>query len=432
MARSLAEWLEWQQLQHPRAIDLGLERVRGVAQRLGLLPVRVPVAIVGGTNGKGSTATTLASLLQAAGVRTGLFTSPHLVRYNERIWIDGVEAGDQALCSAFERIEAVRAGTSLTFFEYNALAALEVFARGAAGAVVLEVGLGGRLDATNIVDADVAVLCSVGMDHMDWLGDTPELIAREKAGIFRSGRPVVLGTSQMPAAVFAHAADLGCELHVAEHDFHWSDDGRGWRFSHDVHGARRGDRALQLRALPPPRLAGTIQYRNAATALEAWCVLHAVRGDSVAPPSEAAAAAGLRRVSLAGRMQVVDRGAEWILDVAHNPPAAEVLAAELHRRPAARRTLAVFGMLGDKDVAGVARHLDVPVDEWLLCPTDGARGLDTAQVAERMGAVRGERRAFASVAAACEHALRTASCGDRVLVCGSFHVVGPALHCLGL
>ena len=427
MARSLAGWLDWQQQQHPRAIELGLERVREVAQRMQLLPPRVPVAIVGGTNGKGSTATTLAALLQAAGLRTGLFTSPHLVHYNERVQLDGRPVDEAALCAAFERIETCRAGISLTFFEYNALAALEVFARGAAAAVVLEVGLGGRLDATNIVAADVAVLCSVGMDHMDWLGDTLEQIGREKAGIFRGAQRAVLGTAAMPASVYERAAELGCDLRIAERDFSWSllSDGQ-WQFEH------RGTAALRLGPLPAPRLAGAIQYRNTATALAAWCALHAARPDAVPVPDRVAAVAGISRVRLPGRMQVLERDAEWILDVAHNRPAAEVLAAELRLRRAARRTFAVFGMLGDKDVSGVTQQLDPLVDQWLLCPTGTERGLDVAQLSQHMGSVRGERRGFASVGEACAYAQRLAGSGDRVLVCGSFHVVGPALRCLGL
>lgn len=427
MARTLAEWLDWQQQQHPRAIDLGLERVRSVAQRMGLLPLRVPAAIVGGTNGKGSTSTTLAALLTAAGRRTGLFTSPHLVHYNERIQLDGRPVDDAALCAAFARIEACSAGTTLTFFEYNALAALEVFAQGGADAVVLEVGLGGRLDATNIVDADTAVLCSVGMDHMDWLGDSLEQIGREKAGIFRGGQRVVLGTADLPASVHAAVEALGCRVRIAERDFRWllQPDGSWWLEIDDADPVRLGP-------LPAPQLAGAIQYRNAATALAAWHALHAARPDAIPRPSLPAASAGLARVRLPGRMQVVRPGAEWLLDVAHNAPAAAVLAEELRRRAPARRTVAIFGMLADKSVQDVTRMLDGLVDEWWLCPTGEGRGLDVAQLSGRMGTTRGVRRECVSVEQACALALRETAAGERVLVCGSFHVVGPALRCLGL
>lgn len=427
MARALAEWLDWQQRQHPHAIDLGLDRVRGVALRMGLLPLRVPAAIVGGTNGKGSTATTLAALLTAAGRRTGLFTSPHLIHYNERIRIDGEPVEDAGLCAAFERIEAATAGTSLTFFEYNALAALEVFARRNVDAVVLEVGLGGRLDATNIVDADVAVLCSVGMDHMEWLGATVEQIGREKAGIFRAGQRVVLGTAVLPDPVYAVAEMLGCELQVAGREFRWRRQSNGqWWFE------QAGAVPPTVGPLPAPQLAGDIQYCNAATALAAWSALHAARPVGIPPPTLAAASAGINHVRLPGRMQVVQRDAEWILDVAHNAPAAEVLAAELRRRGGPRRTVAIFGMLGDKAVQDVTQILDGVVDEWWLCPTGEGRGLDPAELSRRMGKTRGSRREFLSVDEACSVALRETGPGERVLVCGSFHIVGPALHCLGL
>jgi dihydrofolate synthase/folylpolyglutamate synthase len=210
--RSLAEWLEQQQKSHPSAIDLDLTRVRGVAQRLGLLPPPYRVITVAGTNGKGSTVAFLDALVRAAGKRTGRFTSPHLVRYNERICIDGQEAADDALIASFERIEAARGDTTLTFFEYNALAALDLFSRVPVDVAVLEVGLGGRLDATNIVDADVGVVCSIGLDHVEWLGDSLEQIGREKAGIFRTGRPAVLGSAAMPASVGKAIDDIGARL----------------------------------------------------------------------------------------------------------------------------------------------------------------------------------------------------------------------------
>jgi dihydrofolate synthase / folylpolyglutamate synthase len=413
--RTLAEWLSYQQALHPRSIDLGLERVRAVADRLALVPPAGRVAIVGGTNGKGSTAALLAALAQSHGARTGLFTSPHLLRYHERIRVDGVEPDDAQLCAAFERIEAARGGESLTYFEFNTLAALLLFRAAAVEATVLEVGLGGRLDATNIVDADVAVLCSVGLDHCDWLGDTLEQIGAEKAGIFRAGRAAVLGDAALPATVGATLAALGVEPLVATRDFEWRihDDGR-W----DYHAG-----GLELAALPPPSLAGGIQYRNAAVALRAFTVLHAPR-----VPVAAAVAAALRSVRLPGRLQFVPGAIEWVFDVAHNEAAAVVLAAELMARPVRGRTLAVFGMLADKDVPAVARMLDPLVDHWLLCTLEGERALAASQLHERMGTLHGTVECAADVATACARAGRLARSGDRVLVCGSFHTVGPALE----
>jgi dihydrofolate synthase/folylpolyglutamate synthase len=399
--------------------------VRAVALRLGLLPLRVPAVLVGGTNGKGSTATTLATLLHAAGLRTGLFTSPHLIDYNERIRVDGRPADDAALCAAFERIEAASGTTSLSFFEYNALAALELCARAGVQSMVLEVGLGGRLDATNIVDADVAVLCSIGLDHTEWLGATLELIGAEKAGIFRAGGRVVLATDELPHTVFDALAELQCRVRLAGRDFDWQlqDDGQ-WSWRCDGHAP--------LGPLPPPRLWGAVQYRNAAAALAAWQALHEAQPERVPAPTLAAATRGLQSVTLPGRLQVLERGAEWVLDVAHNVPAAQVLIEALRTRAPARRTCVIFGMLGDKDVAGVTAVLEPLVDEWWLCGIDAPRGLTAAALGERMGTTRAPRRAFADVPAACAQALRTLQAGERVLVCGSFHIVGPALQSLGV
>lgn len=413
--RTLEEWLSYQQSLHPRSIDLGLERVRAVAGRLALLPLAGRVAIVGGTNGKGSTAALLAALARAHGARTGLFTSPHLLRYHERMHVDGVEPDDAQLCAAFERIEAARGGESLTYFEFNTLAALLLFRAAAVEVTVLEVGLGGRLDATNIVDADVAVLCSVGLDHRDWLGDTLEQIGAEKAGIFRSGRTVVLGDAAMPATVAAKLAALEVKPLVAGADFSWQvhADGR-WDYRADE---------TELASLPPPALQGSIQYRNAAVALRSYAALQPAH-----PPRAAAVAAALRSVALPGRMQFVPGEVEWVFDVAHNEAAAAVLAAELRSRPPRGRTLAVFGMLEDKDAHAVAAQLADVVDRWLLCTPEGARALGASALQERMGPVRGTSETLGDVAEACERAARLARPGDRVLVCGSFHTVGPALR----
>ncbi|MGH8142939.1 MAG: bifunctional folylpolyglutamate synthase/dihydrofolate synthase, partial [Steroidobacteraceae bacterium] len=308
--RSLEQWLDYQQGTHSQTIDLSLERVRAVAARLGLLQQRCPIAIVGGTNGKGSTATALAALLSACGWRTGLFTSPHLLSYNERVRIDGDMVSDAQLIGAFERIEAVRGEITLTYFEYNTLAALEVFRRAEVASMVLEVGLGGRLDATNILDADVAVVCSVGLDHRDWLGDTVEQIGAEKAGIFRPGQNVVLGSADMPHSVWRRLEQLQCRVWSAQREFEWHIEGGAgfagepWRYRSSL---------CTLPDLPAPGLPGPIQYRNAATALTALQLLGAPGA------CEGARAAGaLQALRLPGRLQIVPGAVEWILDVAHN------------------------------------------------------------------------------------------------------------------
>jgi dihydrofolate synthase/folylpolyglutamate synthase len=429
MSATLEHWLARQSAAHPRSIDLGLERVAAVARRLGLERPESLVITVAGTNGKGSTAAHVEALLRAAGASCGLFTSPHFIRYNERIRIDGREVDDAALIGAFERIEAARGEYTLTFFEYNTLAALGLFAERGVRFAVLEVGLGGRLDATNLVDADVAVLCSVGLDHREWLGETLEQIGAEKAGIFRPGRPAVLGTADLPSSVYGGIERLGARAVVAERDFTWHIGAQGrWRYQ----GAR-----LRLADLPPSRLEGLIQYRNAATALAA---LEALAGGAVAGRAEdvlaaldaRTVAAALGQVRLAGRFQIVPGTPEWILDIAHNLPAAEVLCAQLRRRPCAGRTLAVVGILGDKDAPAIGAALAPAVDEWFLCALPGPRGGSAEALAARLAEVARAPVLAASVIEACEAARRAARAQDRVLVCGSVFTVGPALEWLGV
>ena len=444
MPRSLPEWLALQEAAHPKSIDLGLARVGAVARRLGIDRPHSAVITVGGTNGKGSTVAHLEALWLAAGRSVGLFTSPHFLRYNERIRIGGVEAEDAAIVAAFERIEAARGATTLTFFEYNTLAALLLFAEQGVELALLEVGLGGRLDATNLVDADVSVVCSVGFDHRDWLGETLEEIGAEKAGIFRGGRPAVLGTARMPASVYSAIARLGAQAIVAERDFRWqlaaepaAAEPPRPAAGGPAHWSYRGAH-LSLDDLPPSALAGSIQYRNAATALAALEAL-AARGERSAAAREVVAAldtrtvaAALRRVRLAGRFQVVPGPIEWILDIAHNPPAAEVLAAQLAERPCQGRTLGVVGILGDKDAPAIASALAPALDRWFLCSLDGPRGICAAELARRLEPVVHHPILAGSVRAGCEAALAAARPGDRVVVCGSVHTVGPALAWLGV
>ncbi len=422
--RTLAEALAWQGGAHGLAIDLGLERVREVAGVLELLRPSCPVVTVAGTNGKGSTATALAALLAACGQRVGLFTSPHLVRYNERVQVAGVPVGDALLLSAFERIEAARGAITLTFFEYNTLAALLVFRDAGVDAMVLEVGLGGRLDATNIIDADVAVLCSVGLDHRDWLGSTLEQIGAEKAGIFRPGRPIVLGSTQMPDSVFQRARDLGCPLWRPGYEFQVHIDGDGY-------GAQPWEyrsAPCTLQGLAAPALPGAIQYANAASALCALTLLKAPGACEAAVVS-----AAMRALHLPGRLQRLPGEVEWILDVAHNEPAAMVLAQALAAQPAAGRTLAVASMLADKDAAAITRTLDGSIDQWILASlADQPRGLSAEALQALLPPLRGPIERAGGVPAACARAASLARPGDRIVVFGSFHVVGPALEWLGL
>jgi dihydrofolate synthase/folylpolyglutamate synthase len=416
--RSLAEWLEQQQRSHPKSIDLTLSRVREVARRLDLLTPDFRVITVGGTNGKGSTVACLDAMLRAAGVRCGRFTSPHLARYSERICVDGAEADDVSLIEAFERIDAVRADITLTFFEYSALAALDLFRRARVEVAVLEVGLGGRFDATNIIDADVAVVCSIGIDHVDWLGDTLEAIGREKAGIFRRGRPAVLGSADLPRSVWAAIEEVGAIPVVPGTHFRSSASGgtaATWNFEYGE---------FALRDLPRPALAGIHQLANAATALAALTALGEVE------LAHAKVTQALRAVRLPGRFQRVPGQVEWIFDVAHNVPAAQGLAANLRTLPRAR-TIAVCGILGDKDLHGITAALSADIDSWVLVTLDGPRALSTRELAQHLPADARILAHAPDVVAGCKVARDAARSGDRILVFGSFLTVGPALEFLG-
>lgn len=416
-ARSLEDWLRIQETVHGQGIDLGLERVRAVALRMGLLPFGPRTIIVAGTNGKGSTVACLEGMLRALGLRAGAFTSPHLIRYNERIRVDGVEAGDAELVEAFEAIEAARGDTTLTFFEYNALAALEVFRRRGVQVAVLEVGLGGRLDAVNIVDAEAAIVCSIGLDHADWLGTDVEAIGREKAGVFRAGAIAVVADPAMTPSVEQEARRLGTRTFVAGREYRWEILADQWRFEMG---------ALVMPALSPPALPGRTQFANASAAL---ATLHAM--GLLAQADALRISSALMKLSLPGRFQIVPGAVEWILDVAHNEPAARVLARNLADRPAAGRTLCVAAILGDKDVAAVARELAGSVDRWFLCGVDAPRGLTAAALAARSPVFEGATLA-GDIAAGMAQAARAAQPGDRIVVCGSFLAVSPALQLLGL
>jgi dihydrofolate synthase / folylpolyglutamate synthase len=418
---SLEQWLAYQTQVHPQAIDLGLDRLRQVLDRLGWRAPTVPVITVAGTNGKGSVSGYCASVMAAAGYRVGTFTSPHLRDYRERIRVHDRWVSAQELVSAFERIEAARGQVGLTFFEFNTLAALLVFEAAKLDAWVLEIGMGGRLDAVNVVDPDVAVVVSIGLDHQEYLGATLDAIAREKAGIFRPGRPAVLGSRDMPDVVEETARGIGAALKRLGSEYTYVREGAGWQY--------RGSR-WHLPHLPAPALIGDTQYANAATALAALEEI-----DARLPIGAAAVAQGLEGVRLAARFQVIaparSGAPTWILDVAHNPAAARVLARNLRDRPGAGRTLAVCGILTDKDAAGVAAELRDCVDAWWCVSTEGERGRSGAALAKTVSLeVAAPVEAADSTSAGCAAALAHANPGDRILVFGSFHTVGPALDWL--
>ena len=419
----LADWLTWQETLHPSTIDLGLERLERTLRRLNWQRPRCPVITIGGTNGKGSCVALLSRILGEAGYRIGTFTSPHLLRYNERIILDGREVSDASLLAAFERIDVARGADTLTFFEFNTLAALLVFETACLDAIVLEVGLGGRLDAVNIVDADVALVTSIALDHCDWLGPDVQSIGREKAGIFRAGRPAILGAADMPDAVAAVARTIGARLLRLGQDFGHRREGERWSWQ----GLNK-----QITDLPPPALSGAVQFDNAAAVLMVLECLGARL-----PVERDAIVRGLEHVRLPGRFdrfRVDD--VEWIVDVAHNPAAAHVLAQTLQLEPpgdAAHGTWAVCGILGDKDIEGIAAELRASFTQWVIVRPDSPRAIDENALADRL------RRCGVSVAATaptvaggCEAARKLARPGDRVVAFGSFFTVAPALEWLAI
>ena len=416
----LSQWLEYIQRQHPESIELGLDRVREVATRLGLGRPAAQVITVAGTNGKGSTVAFIEAIARAGGWKVGAYTSPHLLRYNERVRIEAEEVADDALVAAFAVVEAARGDTPLTYFEFGTLAALWLFQRASLDLVVLEVGLGGRLDAVNLVDADVAVVTTVDIDHTGWLGSDRESIGREKAGIARAWKPLVLGEVDPPSSVLRHAYAIGANaIRLGSDFFHEPVDAAHWRWR---------EVGAELR-LPAPRLAAPPQRANASTAIAA------LRALPRALP-EAAFAQGVATATLPGRLQCLQRdGVEIVLDVAHNPQAARELAAWLRRRPPAR-TVAVFAALADKDAAAMVQALDGQVGHWYLAGLEQAgRGQDVDSLSARLagtvaGVATGVSSGDARVADALARAIAAVAPGGRVLVFGSFHTVAEALQAL--
>ncbi|HXN16428.1 MAG TPA: bifunctional tetrahydrofolate synthase/dihydrofolate synthase [Usitatibacter sp.] len=412
---ALEDWLAYISAQHPATIALGLERVREVAARMAL--PRPPVVItVGGTNGKGSTCAMLERMLLEAGYRVGCYTSPHLMRYNERVRVAGVEADDRALSASFGQVERARAATPLTYFEYGTLAALALFAEAQIEIAILEVGLGGRLDAVNVVDSDCAIVVSVDLDHQAWLGADREAIGYEKAGIFRPARPAIFGDRDPPERLRAHAQAIGADLQLLGRDFHFEASAQQWDFF-----GRRGAK----RALPFPALRGRWQLNNAACAIAALEAL-----SERLPISLGELKRALTLVRLAGRLQVIPGRPSVVLDVAHNPHAARALAQGLGDMGFFENTFAVFAMLGDKDIGGVIDAMRNRIDRWFVASAASERAASAEEIARLLeGRGLGEAtRRFASVALALEAARRAAGANDRIIVFGSFYTVAEALR----
>ena len=413
--RSLGEWLEWQSTLHPKAVDLGLERCRRVRDALGLDPCGPPRIMVAGTNGKGSCVAFLEAMLSAAGLRTGTYTSPHLVRYNERVRIEAQAVSDAALIEAFERVDAARGDVSLTFFEFGTLVAADIIERARVDVAVMEVGLGGRLDAVNAFEPNVSLITAIGVDHRAWLGDDRESVGREKAGIMRPGVPSIIGERSPPESVVSHARAIGSPCRILGRDYGYEGVEPGsnrWRWW----GAGRA-----VGGLPLPGLPGSHQIDNAAACLATLTALSPSLG-----VSDDALRSGVAGAWVAGRLQWLDAPARVLVDVAHNPLATEALSAYLatfRPRPARR---AVCGILGDKDAGAMLRILVPEIDTWHFASLSGTRGRDARALAGELPGMAVST--FDSVEAAFEAALGSRGEDEEIVVFGSFVTVDRILR----
>jgi dihydrofolate synthase/folylpolyglutamate synthase len=412
---SLPAWLAWQETLHPQKIDLGLARVATVAERMGLLHPDYAVISIAGTNGKGSSVAMLAAILTAAGYRVGSYTSPHLLHYNERICISGQPVCDRELCHAFDRVDQARGQETLSYFEFGTLAALYLFGAAHLDIALLEVGMGGRLDAVNIIDPDAALVTSVDIDHSAWLGTDREAIGREKAGIFRRHRPAVCSDPSPPASLEVTAAGLGAKWLSLGRHFSYEVTEGGWNWTGPDSNYPQ---------LPSPALAGMQQYDNAAGVL---MVLESLRDRY--PVTRVDFEQGLRNVTLPGRFQILPGKVDVILDVAHNPASGRRLAKSLEESPAGGSTWLVLGMLKDKDVAAFMGSLAPGVDHWCLASLNTDRGLTASALCEMLPVPVTDAHVFSDVAAACRYARSQATAGDRVVVSGSFITVAKAMAC---
>lgn len=431
--KSLSDWLVHLEALHPKGqggIELGLERIRQVKAILGQSQ-HCPVIVVGGTNGKGSTCAYLANIIAKAGYKVGCYTSPHILNYNERVRLNGEPVADAALCAAFERVEAARlsSGVALTYFEFGTLAAWEVFAAAGVEAAILEVGLGGRLDAVNAYEPDVSIVTTVAIDHTDWLGADRESIGFEKAGIFRAGKPALCADPHPPQSLLNHGAAIGADLRLIGRDFGFE------RPAADAAENRlqwcwwcRSAGQMMKRSLAYPGLRGPTQLSNAAVALAA---LEAII--ELLPITMQAIRPGLIETELTGRFQVIPGKPSIVLDVGHNPQAVSVLAGNLSNMGFFNATHAVLGMLADKDIAGALVPLKGRVDTWHLATLSGPRGTSAAVLADfvQAGQLGGEIICYDTPGAAMQGARELAGESDRILAFGSFYTVAGALEVLG-
>ena len=418
--RTLGDWLAYLEQLHPSAIDMGLERSQQVLHKLGVARPAPRVITVTGTNGKGSTCAFVASLLQAQGLKVGVYSSPHLIRYNERVQLQGVEASDSQLCEAFAVVEAARGDISLTYFEMGTLAAFWLFEQAKLDAVVLEIGLGGRLDAVNLIDADISLVTSIGVDHTDWLGDTRESVALEKAGIFRERRPALCGDLDPPAPLLERVKELHCpfSLRGREFDLALTDSAWHWR-GRDAQG-----RLVELHDLPLLDL----PMENAALALQAFLLL----GLPWQPDTICAALSATRITGRLDRREINWHGKplKLLLDVGHNPHAAHFLAQRLNQRPVVGKRLAVFGLLSDKDIDGVVSELTASVQDWAVAPLPTPRSRPAEELRVALYRHGAQVSAYDSIALALDAQCALATVDDEILLFGSFYSVAEGLEWL--
>ena len=415
---SLSQWLEWQEQLHFRDIDPGLERVGQVWRHMGgssRLPFKV--VTVAGTNGKGSSVAITAAILQAAGYSVATYTSPHLLRYNERICINGEPCQDAEICEAFQRIDDARDDISLTYFEFATLAASDIFSRRGVDMAVMEVGMGGRLDAVNLFDSDVALITPISLDHMIWLGDTCEQIGREKAGIIRADKPLVCSETTPPQSVLDYAALLNASSYICGRDYSFEDRDTHWSWQNP---------SVELDNLPLPALTGKYQLQNSAAVIQV-CQLLNQQGASI---PEQAIRQGLKKIRLAGRFQVIAGPVTRILDVTHNQQGAENLRSLLMETAGKGKTYAVLGMLKDKDSKAVAEILNPVIDFWFLAGLGGDRGLSAGELSDNLSPIVGNKKlgCFDLVSDAYQAAMAEAATEDRILIFGSFHTVEAVMR----
>jgi len=412
--KTLDAWLQWQEGLHPKAIDLGLDRVLEVARRLGITRSEASVITVAGTNGKGSSLGMLDAIYREAGYRVGLYTSPHVHRYNERIQIDGEMVRDEALCAAFEAVDRARGDVSLSYFEFGTLAALLLFSGRNLDLILLEVGLGGRLDAVNVIDPDLALITSIDVDHVEWLGSDREQIGREKAGIMRPGKPVIISDPAPPGSIQAESERIGSHLFRLGYEFRYQKTASGWNW--------RSDRTI-YEDLPLPGLKGDFQLQNAAGVIAVIETL-----SDTLPVRRESLARGIQRASVIGRLMQTGTDPEVLLDVAHNPQSTRVLAEYLTEHPVPGRQLAVVGVMADKDVESMIRPLMNHFDAWFVAQPRLPRALAADRLADKLSGldVRGPINQFSSILEARKAAQTESGRGDRIVIFGSFYTVAEA------